>query len=78
MAVLTNKGQGIHHPSVFLSPPHLLHVTSGRMANFSSSNVIIQGGIFSSGHGGLQVTVNNGDPEFGMHDFMSVLKRTYR
>ena len=45
------------------------------MANFNSSNVIIQGGIFSSGHGGL--TINNGNPEFGMHDFMSALKRTY-
>ena len=42
------------------------------MAHFKSSNVIIQGGIFSSGHGGL--TINNGDPEFGMHDFMFVLK----
>ena len=43
------------------------------MAHFNSSNVIIHGGIFSSGHGGL--TINNGDPEFGMHDFMPVLKR---
>ena len=43
------------------------------MAHINSSNVIIQGGIFSSGHGGL--TINNGDPEFGMHDFMSVLKK---
>ena len=79
-AVLTNKEQGIDLPSVFLSPspppPHLLHVTSGRMANCNSSNVIIQGGIFSSGHGGLTI-INNGDPEFGMHDFMSVLKWTY-
>ena len=43
------------------------------MANFNSSNVIIHGGIFSSGHGGL--TINNGDPEFGMQDFMSFLKK---
>ena len=41
-----------------------------------NSNVIIDGGIFNSGHGGL--TINNTstrDPEFGMHDFMSVMKR---
>ena len=38
-----------------------------------SSNVFIQGGIFNSGQGGL--TINNGDLEYGMHDFMSVLKR---
>ena len=62
--------RGIDLPSVFLSTPHLLHVT---MAQFNSSNVIIQGGIFSSGQGGL--TINNGDPEYGMHDFISVLKR---
>ena len=36
----------------------------------------MQGGVFSSGHGSL--TINNGDPEFGMHDYMSVLRRTYR
>ena len=48
------------------------------MANFNSSNVIIQGGIFSSGHGGLTINNANGDPEFGMHNFMSVLKWTYR
>ena len=59
--------------SIFL-PTHLLHVTSCRMASFNSSNVIIQGGIFNSGHGGLNI--NNGDPEFGMlRDFMSVLIR---
>ena len=43
------------------------------MAEFNSSNVIIQGGIFNSGHGGLNIY--NGVPEFGTHDFMSDLKR---
>ena len=74
--VTYTRTQARNRSSIFLSPPYLLHVTSGRMANFNSSNVIIQGGIFSSGHGDL--TINNGDPEFGMHDFLSVLKRTYR
>ena len=49
------------------------------MANFNSSNVYYpRGYIFSSGHGGLTINNVNGDPEFGMHDSMSVLKRTYR
>ena len=37
----------------------------------NSSNVIIHGGIFSSGHGSLTIN-NTRDSEFGMHDFMSV------
>jgi NACHT domain len=40
------------------------------MAHFDFSNVIIHGGIFSAGDGGLNI--NNRDPEIGMHDFMSV------
>ena len=36
------------------------------MAYFNSSNVSIHGGMY---------TINNGDPEFGMHDFMFVQKR---
>ena len=36
------------------------------MAHFNYSNVSIHGGTY---------TINNGDPEFGMHDFMSDLKR---
>ena len=37
----------------------------------NSSNVIIHGGIFSSGHGSLTIN-NTRDSGFGMHDFMSV------
>jgi hypothetical protein len=43
------------------------------MAHFKFSNVIIHGSTFNSAHGGLNI--NNRDPEFGMHDFMPVLKR---
>ena len=65
--------RGIDLLSVFLSPPHLLHVTSSRMALFNSSNVIIQGGTFNSVQGGLHI--HNRYSESGMYDFMSVLKR---
>lgn len=59
-----------------LSPPHLLHVTCGRMAaHFKFSNVIINGSTFNSAHGGLSINNSLRDPEFGMHDFMFVLKR---
>ena len=44
------------------------------MANFKSSNVIIQGGTFNSAQGDL--TINNGDPEYGM--YVSVQKRIIR
>ena len=45
------------------------------MAHFkhSESNVITYGGTFDSAHGGLNI--NNRDLDFGMHNFMSVLKR---
>ena len=65
--------RGINLPSVFLSPPHLLHVTTSRMTLFNSSNVIIQGGTFNSVQGGLHI--HNRYSESGMYDFMSVLKR---
>ena len=42
-------------------------------AHFKFSNVIINGSTFNSVHGGLNI--NDRDPEFGMHDFMSVLKK---
>ena len=43
------------------------------MTLFNPSSVIIDGGTFISAQG--DVSINNRDPEFGMHDFMSVLKR---
>jgi hypothetical protein len=44
-------------------------------AHFKFSNVIIHGGTFNSANGGLNI--NNRDPEFGMHDFMFVLKTIF-
>jgi hypothetical protein len=53
----------------------MLHRISGvvEMAHFNFSNVIIHGSTFNSAHGGLNI--NNTNPEFGMHDSMSILKR---
>ena len=44
------------------------------MAHFNDSNVIIHGSIFNSGNGSLTIN-NTRDPEFGMLDLVSVLKR---
>jgi hypothetical protein len=65
---------GIAVSNLFLS--HLLTfytLPMAEMAHFNFSNVIINGSTFNSAHGGLNI--NNRDPEFGMQDLMSVLKR---
>ena len=46
------------------------------MAHFNSSNVIVQGGTFNLNSAQGDLTINNGDPEYGMH--VSVLKRIIR
>ena len=51
---------------IFLTPPYTLPLV--QMAH--SSNVIINGGIFSSGQG--DVHIRNEVLEFGMHNFGSV------
>ena len=66
-------------PSLTLSLSHSLTLTCYtlppvEMAFFDSSNVIIQGGTFNLNSAQGDLNINNRDPEFGMHDFMSVPK----